>query len=155
MAASWIVLSLFAAIPVMAWEGTVTRVLDGDSIRIRLGNELVTIRLYGIDSPEYGQAFWREAKEATTTLLLGKKVMVEPLETDRFGRVVALVQVRGILANSELVRRGLAWVFPHYCKAQPFCRELENLEQGARSQKLGLWREQQPMPPWVWKHPKP
>jgi micrococcal nuclease len=139
--------------PAIAWEGTVIRVLDGDSIRIRQGEEIVTVRLYGIDSPEYRQAFWRKAKDATNDLLVqGERVTVEPLDIDRYGRIVALVGSRGRSVNEELVRRGMTWVYPHYCKAQPLCRNLGELEQTARKQKLGLWRDRSPVPPWVWKH---
>jgi micrococcal nuclease len=138
----------------IAWEGTVTQVLDGDSLRVNQGCQIVTIRLYGIDTPEYGQAFWQEAKETTRDLVQGKHVTVEPLDTDRYGRVVALVGVRGRSVNGELVRLGMAWVYPHYCKAQPLCRSLEELERAARAQKLGIWKDSRPVPPWVWKHSK-
>jgi len=145
---------VFWGVPATAWEGTVTRVLDGDSIRVRQGEQLVTIRLYGVDSPEYGQACWQEAKDGTSDLVQGKMVTVEPVEMDQYGRIVALVGVRGLSVNGELVRRGLAWVYPHYCKAQPLCRGLEELEQAARTGKRGIWRERRPVPPWVWKHGK-
>jgi endonuclease YncB( thermonuclease family) len=59
--------------------------------------------------------------------------------------MVALVRKQGGLLNSELVRNGLAWVYPRYCHAQPLCTELELLERGARRQRLGLWREKAPM----------
>jgi endonuclease YncB( thermonuclease family) len=140
--------------PAIAWEGTVTRVLDGDSLRVNQSGQIVTVRLYGIDSPEFGQAFWRAAKDATSHLVQGKKVTVEPFDTDRYGRIVAQVGVRGRSVNGELIRLGMAWVYPRYCKAQPFCRNLEKLEQAARVQKLGIWKDRNPMPPWVWKHSK-
>jgi micrococcal nuclease len=147
----FLLIVLWAA-PATAWEGTVTRVLDGDSIRAKRGEQIVTIRLYGIDCPEYGQAFWREAKDVTSGLVQGKNITVEPLDTDRYGRVVALVGSRGRSVNEELVRRGMAWVHPYYCKAQPLCRSLEELEQAARARKFGLWQDSRPVPPWVWKH---
>jgi len=140
--------------PAIAWEGTVTRVLDGDSLRVNQGGQIVTVRLYGIDSPEYGQPFWRAAKDATSYLVQGKNVTIEPFDTDRYGRIVALVGVRGRSVNGELVRLGMAWVYPHYCKAQPLCLNLEELEQAARAQELGIWKDRNPVPPWVWKHSK-
>ncbi|MCL2458306.1 MAG: thermonuclease family protein [Desulfobulbus sp.] len=136
------------------WEGVVTRVLDGDSFRIKRGNQLVTIRLYGIDSPEYGQTFWREAKEGASALLLGKQVMVESMATDQYGRTVALVGFRGQLINAEMVGRGLAWVYRRYCTAQPLCNRLYALEENAKTGRLGIWREPRPVPPWMWKSGK-
>jgi len=139
---------------VVVWEGVVTRVIDGDSLRIKRGNKPVTIRLYGIDSPEYGQAGWREAKERASALVLGKKVRVESVTTDQYGRTVALVSYRGQLINAEMVGRGQAWVYRRYCTAQPLCARLDALEGVARSGRLGIWREPRPVPPWEWRRGK-
>ena len=149
-----ILLLVLWAAPAIGWEGTVVRVLDGDSLRVRQGGRIVTIRLYGIDCPEYGQKFWREAKATASDLVRGKNVTVEPLDTDRYGRIVAVVGSRDRSVNKELVRRGMAWVYPRYCKAQPLCRGFEEMEKAARARKLGLWRDGRPVPPWVWKHGK-
>lgn len=146
---------LFWSTSAVAWEGTVVRVADGDTFQVRQGEQLVTIRLYGIDCPEHGQPFWREAKNEIGRLIQGKKVSVQPVEIDQYGRVVALVWIRGQLVNGDMVRRGLAWVYSHYCKSQPLCRDLDAMQQAARDAKLGLWSQSAPMPPWVWKHGKP
>jgi micrococcal nuclease len=142
------------AVPAIGWEGKVVRVLDGDSLRVRQGGRIVTLRLYGIDCPEYGQNFWRESKDAAEDMLRGKKVTVEPMDTDRYGRIVALVGSEGRLVNRELVRRGMAWVYPRFCTAQPLCRDFKKLEQAARARKIGLWRDDRPVPPWIWKRGK-
>jgi len=139
---------------VVVWEGVVTRVIDGDSLRIKRGKKPVTIRLYGIDSPEYGQPYWREAKERASALVLGKTVRVEPMATDQYGRTVALVSYRGQLINAEMVGRGLAWVYRRYCTTQPLCARFDALEEVARASRLGVWREQRPVPPWEWRHRK-
>jgi Micrococcal nuclease (thermonuclease) homologs len=136
------------------WEGVVTRVIDGDSLRIKRGARLVHVRLYGIDSPEYGQPCWREARDGAKALTLGKKVRVESMDQDRYGRTVALVSYRGQLINAEMVGRGLAWVYHRYCTFQPLCGRLDALEETARSRRAGIWREQRPVPPWKWRHGK-
>lgn len=137
--------------PAHAWEGSVTRVLDGDSLEVQKTGQIYSIRLYGIDSPEYGQPCWREAKRLTRSLVLGETVTIDPMDADRYGRIVALVRKQGQLINSELVRNGLAWVYSRYCRAQPLCSDMKVLEQNARNQGLGLWREREPLPPWSWK----
>jgi endonuclease YncB( thermonuclease family) len=134
-----------------AWEGRVTRVLDGDSLRIRHGAQVETIRLYGIDCPEYGQPGWQEAKNMTSALVRDQNVIVAPVDTDRYGRTVAVVAMRGRVLNTELVQTGMAWLYPQYCRTPSLCEEWETLEQRARQQRLGLWRERHPVPPWVWK----
>jgi len=136
------------------WEGVVTRVIDGDSLRIRQGNQVVTVRLYGIDSPEHGQPYWRKARNAASDLVIGKTVRVETVTTDQYGRTVALVDFRGQLLNAEMVGRGLAWVYRHYCTSQPLCGRLDALEELARSGRRGLWQDQRPTPPWIWRHGK-
>lgn len=134
-----------------AWEGKVIGTPDGDSLRIKKGGQVSEVRLYGIDSPEYGQSCWQEAKALAKGLVMGKNVMVEPMDTDQYGRVVALVHYQGRIINRELVRNGMAWVYPRYCQAQPLCREMKALEQAARRQGVGVWREKAPMPPWLWR----
>jgi endonuclease YncB( thermonuclease family) len=138
-------------LPAYGWEGYVTKVLDGDSLRVKKGSRVHEIRLYGIDSPEYGQLFWLEAKGLTRELVLGKIVNVKPMDTDQYGRIVALVWHQGQLVNSELVRAGLAWVYPRYCQTQSLCNDMKTKEDAAHKQGVGLWREKSPMAPWLWK----
>jgi len=147
-----IVLASSAGAQALAWEGTVTRVLDGDTILVRHQGETITIRLYGIDCPEYGQPYWQEAKGAVQDMVLGKKVRIESMDTDQYGRTVGLVGVRGGLVNAELVRQGMAWVYTRYCTQQSLCRSLRDIEDAARMNRVGLWRDRKPAPPWVWKH---
>lgn len=149
-----VLIYFLSCLSVFAWDGYVTKVLDGDSLRVRKGNRVYEIRIYGIDSPEYGQACWQEARALARVLVLGKRVTIESLDLDRYGRIVALVSNQGQLVNSELVRNGLAWVYPRYCQKQPLCSDMKSLEQAAKEQGLGLWREQSPMPPWLWKRLK-
>ncbi len=137
--------------PVFAWEGYVTKIKDGDSFNVRKGNRIYGVRLYGVDSPEYRQSCWREASGFTRSLIQGETVTIIPMDTDQYGRIVALVRIQGRLLNSELVRNGLAWVYPKYCHAQPLCREMRALEQSAQRQGLGLWRKRGPIPPWLWR----
>jgi len=145
-----IVLQL-SGLDVFAWEGTVTRVLDGDSLRVKTRSRVETIRLFGIDCPEHGQAGWAEAKRRATVLMTGKEVSIVPVDVDRYGRTVAVVKRPGLVVNAELVRTGMAWVHPFYCKSEPFCQELEQLERSARQLRLGVWRDERPVPPWKWK----
>ena len=134
-----------------AWEGIVVKVLDGDSIEIKRNGKVHTIRLYGIDTPEYKQAYSNKAKQFTKRLVNRQKVNVVEKDIDRYGRIVALVESRGQLVNRELVREGLAWYYPKYCLAQPLCGELKDLERKARNEGRGLWRDENPVSPMDWK----
>jgi endonuclease YncB( thermonuclease family) len=137
-----------------AYEAVVTHVLDGDSFRVRQGRQIQTIRLYGIDCPEYRQHGWRQAKQFTKRVLARQRLTIHPMDVDRYGRTVALVYVDGRLLNADLVSYGWAWLYRRYCHAQPLCREFNQLEQNARAGKKGIWQKKKPMPPWVWKRKK-
>ena len=127
----------FIVSPVFAWDGQVVKIIDGDSIQVRRNEKIYEIRLYGIDTPEYRQPYSNKAKQFTRKLAYQQWVQVEEMDVDRYGRVVALVTSRGKLVNRELVREGLAWYYPRYCRAQPLCRELDSLEKSARKRKKG------------------
>ncbi|HBI14440.1 MAG TPA: nuclease [Desulfobulbaceae bacterium] len=146
-----IVFLILAADRALGWEGVVVKVLDGDSLRVQREGRLVEIRLYGIDAPEYRQAYSNRARQRTRELLYRQTVAVEEKDVDRYGRIVALVSCQGLLINRELVRSGLAWHYSKYCRSQPLCRELAALEQGARSAGIGLWADPEPVAPWEWK----
>lgn len=142
---------MFAAGQAWAWEGVVSKVLDGDSIQVQRDGRTVEVRLYGIDTPEHRQAYSNKARQFTREMLYRKRVTVEEKDVDRYGRRVALVAWQGRLVNRELVRAGLAWHYPRYCRSQPLCGELAVLEQGARASRLGLWADPEPVAPWEWK----
>ena len=150
----WLGLALvlvLAARPALAWEGRVVAVPDGDSLTVERAGRTVKIRLYGIDSPEYRQPGWREARDFTRRLVDDRVVAIEPMDRDAYGRVVALVSQGGVLVNRELVRAGHAWQYPRYCRSRDLCTEMASLQDAARAERLGLWREPSPLPPWKWK----
>ena len=134
-----------------AWEGVVVKVLDGDSLKISRNGKIYEIRLYGIDAPEYRQAYSNKAKRFLKKLAFRQSAEVEQKDIDRYGRLVALVTVQGELVNKELVRSGLAWFYPKYCREQPLCSQMEYLEKEARRGHRGLWRDEDPVSPWEWK----
>ncbi len=137
--------------PALAWHGYVVKVLDGDSLRVKRGTKIYEVRLYGVDTPEYKQPYGGRAKRFTKSRTWKKTVTIEPMDVDRYGRIVALVKSRGRLVNRELVRDGLAWVYPKYCKSQPLCKDMQKDEERARKHRRGLWKEKKPIAPWEWK----
>ena len=140
-------------------KGKVVSVHDGDTLTL-FDNDLAftKIRLYGVDTPESRQTGGQAATNALRSLILFQQVEVTVVDKDRYGRSVALVALADkkdtkgdpLLVNEELVRQGHAWVYGQYCK-QPRCREWKRLESRAREQRLGLWRDNNPIPPWRWR----
>ena len=128
----------------------VTRVIDGDTIKVNIDGIIHKVRYIGIDTPELNderpkfRALAQEATKLNRELVEGKTIRLknDVSETDRYGRLLRYVYVDNILVNAELVRQGLAWAksYPPDTKYQDV---LEKAEAGARSDKIGLWREVQ------------
>ncbi|MEG6550213.1 thermonuclease family protein [Desulfocurvibacter africanus] len=96
----------------LAWEGYVIQVHDGDTITVMDPERgRVKIRLYGIDCPELDQP------GGSLAFMLMHRQMVEgeTVDVDRYGREVALVKVKGADVSTTLVQAGHAWVYERYC----------------------------------------
>ena len=151
---SFITLVFLLSLPVhiWAWSGEVVSITDGDTITVlnSKAQKNVKIWLYGIDTPEKGQAFGKKAKQFTSKMVFGKVVEIHRMDTDRYGRTVALVSVDKQLLNKELVKAGLAWVYDRYC-SEPICESWRNFQLRARMDKRGLWADPDRIPPWEYR----
>ncbi len=140
-------------------EGFCIGVKDGDTIKVRTVRGDLDIRLYGIDTPETqkrgkpGQPFGRQATNFTNKLVRKKHVVLDIVDTDRYGREIAIVHINNLILNKELVAHGYAWVYRKYCKAN-FCSDWLKLEAAARENKSGLWRDTNPINPAIWRKRK-
>jgi endonuclease YncB( thermonuclease family) len=133
------------------YTGKVTAVKDGDTIEMLVKGKKVRIRLFGIDSPEKGQAFGEKARQYTADLCFGKPVTAVQRNRDQYGRVVADVYLADrTFVNEALVRAGYAWHYKQFSKNEA----LAAAEKKAREGKLGLWRDRSPTPPWAWRKQK-
>jgi micrococcal nuclease len=129
-------------------DGTVTRVVDGDTIHVRLDGRDESVRYIGIDTPESVkpgtpvQCFARAASDANKRLVDGRRVrLVYDVERrDRYGRLLAYVHRGDLFVNAELVRQGFARPAtypPNVRHADRFAA----LAREAREAGRGLWRE--------------
>jgi micrococcal nuclease len=153
-----IVLFLAVAVVVLRpWEGElesgpasavvpVERVVDGDTIEVRLGRQVEDVRLIGVDTPETVkpdtpvQCFGPRASHFTKQQLEGRRVrLVFGVERrDVYGRLLAYVYLHGRFFNSTLIRRGLArslTIPPN----DRFAPRLRRLELAAARGGRGLW----------------
>lgn len=138
-----------AADPLPVLEAKVTRVNDGDSIEVDLDSGHARVRMSAIDTPEYDQPYGSQSSAALKAMLpVGTAVELEVVTQDQFRRMVAVVwMVNGdqrTNINEAMLRQGHAWAYRRYMKDPKFC----DLEQEARSKKLGLWA--QPVSEWVY-----
>jgi micrococcal nuclease len=126
----------------------VLRVVDGDTIRVRLDGRTERVRYIGIDTPESVkpgtavQCFAKRASAANAALVAGRSVrlVADVEERDRYGRLLAYVyrEPDGAFVNARLVRDGYArtlTIAPNVAHA----RELADLARAARREHRGLW----------------
>ncbi|TVZ60045.1 endonuclease YncB(thermonuclease family) [Flavobacteriaceae bacterium MAR_2010_105] len=132
--------------------GKVISITDGDTFKLLLNDSTVQrIRIANIDCPEKKQPYSQRAKQFTSNAIFGKKVNVEVLNIDRYGRLIGIVVYDNAFnLNHELVKQGLAW---HYVKYSNDTT-LQRLEDNAKMTKLGLWQDPNAIPPWDWRNQK-
>jgi len=153
--AAVVLLAVFACDALAATlAGRVVGVSDGDTVTVLTAeNRQFKIRLSGIDAPEKKQPFGAHAKETLARQLFGQPVVVEWSRTDRYGRIVGKIEVDGVDANLEQIREGSAWVYTQYLRELPVedRRLYLEAERQAKSERRGLWRDNDPEPPWQWR----
>ncbi len=135
---------LFAAGPVIELKGKVVHISDGDTIRLLVGRDAVTIRLEGIDAPEFGQPFGTTSKHALRDLVDQKEVVVRTTGKDRYNRTLGVVFAGDVNVNAKIVEDGWAW---HY-KVYNNDPALAKLEIAARAARRGLWADRNALAPW-------
>jgi len=128
--------------------GKVTSVIDGNTFEMLADdNESYKVMLYGIDCPELGQEFGDQAKKFLEKMILDKKVNVTIQGKDRWGNRLGIVLMeRTIDPRYDLLEAGLAWT----AERDPI-QELEAIKEKARAKGKGLWKEQDPTPPWIYR----
>ncbi len=130
------------------FAGKVVGVHDGDSFTILHGGNAEKVRVNGIDCPEIGQPFGKNARQYASGLIFGRVVTVIVFGRDRYGRTIGDARLAdGRMLSREMVRAGLAWQYRKHSKD----RVLAALEANARSSKRGLWADANPVAPWNWR----
>ncbi|HET7364158.1 MAG TPA: thermonuclease family protein [Burkholderiales bacterium] len=141
-------LSLFAAQTALAdtLAGTVVKVIDGDTLVIAdAAKKRHVVRLAEIDAPERNQRYWVEASRSLAELCYRKGATVDWTERDRRRRYIGYVTCEGKDANAEQLKRGMAWASPRATKPTSPLYELETY---ARLRRIGLWADDNAVPPW-------
>ncbi len=101
-------------------EVELVEVVDGDTIKVKDGNEVFTVRLLYVDTPEYTKEIEEYGFEATQMLKTiindGDKLYLEydGSKYDKYERVLAWVWTDDILTQEILVKNGLVEDFYDY-----------------------------------------
>jgi len=131
-------------------EGVVVRVVDGDTLTLRVGPVSHRVRLAQIDAPERAQPWSRRARRALDEIAAGRRARVEVVDIDDYGRLVGEVFVDGVHVNREMVRRGHAWAYTRYARSTAILEDQDEAREAGR----GLWSlpPSERQPPWEWRH---
>jgi micrococcal nuclease len=133
------------SLPVLT--GRVIRIIDGDTLDVALSSGPIRVRMQGVDAPEQNQSGGRKAADWLRKRLAHQTVELEPVSQDRYGRMVAVINLSDRNINLELVKSGWAWAYRRYLRRedQPFCVA----ESQARQARRGVWATELPASaPW-------
>ena len=122
----------------------VERIIDGDTIKLVDGR---TVRYIGIDTPETRhptkgvECFGKEASQHNRGLVEGQLVELEKdvSETDRYGRQLRYVWLKGQMINQQLVAEGYAHA-SSYLPDVKYQALLDEAERQATAGQKGLWQ---------------
>jgi micrococcal nuclease len=127
--------------------GTVTRVVDGDTLEVQFNGKQEDVRLLLIDTPETVhpnkpvQKFGPEASQfVKETLTTGKEVRIQvgDEERDKYGRLLAYVFIDGETIQEKLLRKGLAKTAYLYNDLS-MLDEFHKAQDEAIAKKVGIW----------------
>lgn len=136
-------------------EAYVTKIIDGDTIWVKIEDEEFKVRFIGIDCPEYTkeiEPYGKEATEFTTDKLLNKTIYLQKDITnkDKYDRLLRYVWTENVaeltdenisnyLFNYTLVHEGLAE--SKYYKPNVTLQDmLDEAQNYAKENNKGMWQ---------------
>ena len=146
----------------------VVGVIDGDTITcLTEQKEQIKVKLYQIDAPEAGQAYWKESKKQLIDVIDNSQILIiknegannqeQTLGTFYLKIEAPCFTTAGIETRSNcyvyfnineyMVRKGFAWYYPF----DGDNLEYQQAEKKAREAKRGLWVNKHAMPPWEYR----
>lgn len=127
------------------WQGTVTRVSDGDTVWVRpaAGGKPLKVRIDGIDAPEICQDHGRAARKALAARVLGHRLGVLARGQDDYGRTIAALELDGEDVAAWMVSQGHAWSYGFGRAGGPYAA----LQVQARAASRGLFADRRALEP--------
>ncbi|MBI5238381.1 MAG: thermonuclease family protein [Deltaproteobacteria bacterium] len=122
-----------------ARDSYVDEVIDGDTVSVTGGER---VRYIGVDTPEAGEPFYKEAKKRNGELVRGRKIRLAVCEKepkDRYGRTLATVYADGELVSAVLLREGMGRTLIIPPCGIDKAGELKAAEKEAMSARRGMW----------------
>ena len=121
--------------------GQVIRVIDGDTIEVRIDGTDYMVRYIGIDTPEKDNNFGVYASNKNSELVSWKWVTLvkDVSETDQYDRLLRYVFVGDQFVNYELVVQGFAHA-EDYSPDSACKNTFSDAQNQARSSEVGIWK---------------
>ena len=130
-------------------KAVVVRVVDGDTLQVRIGGRQETVRLIGVDTPETVKpgapvdCFGPEASAYTKSVLKpGTEVRLErDVEArDKYNRLLAYVYIAegNVFFNEDLLKAGFA-VSMRFPPNTAFAEHFDAVVAEAKDSGVGLW----------------
>jgi micrococcal nuclease len=129
------------------YEGTIIRVIDGDTYIFLTKTGSFTVRMLGIDAPERDQPFSRESAEFLSKYL-NNDAVTKVNGTDKDDNAVGTLYINGRDINLLSIRGGFSWHYKRYSSDKDYAAA----EEYAQENKLKIWSLPNPIPPWTWRH---
>jgi endonuclease YncB( thermonuclease family) len=123
-------------------DATITEVIDGDTLTVKIGETTETIQLVGVVAPQEGECFFKEATDHAKQFLLNQPVKLgkdEKLDRDAQGRLLRSVwfQKGEMLFNEIVLEFGYALMSPEKHLLQA---DFEQVQKRAQEKPDGLWK---------------
>jgi endonuclease YncB( thermonuclease family) len=132
-------------------EGKVTLVYDGDTVSVETKDrKIYSIWLKGVDAPESKQDYGKKSRKKLAEMIEGKDVKVVIYKKGLYDRYIGIVYLDGQDVGLKQIEDGMAWHYKQYEYEQTMeeRKKYAQAQQKAQSEKIGLWEDKNPTPPW-------
>jgi endonuclease YncB( thermonuclease family) len=128
-------------------------IADGDSLTLLVGHQQYTIRIAAIDAPERNQAWGDRSKTNLSRLTLNQAAVADCSRLDQWGHHVCKLTVNNVDIGLEQINGGMAWWLRKDANKQTAEDQTAygSAELMAKLKRLGLWRDTNPVPPWIFR----
>lgn len=130
---------LFSYRPIYVYK--CIKVIDGDTVIVSRSGRKYRVRLAFVDAPESSQTSFDDipiglkSTEFLKSLILNKKIKVEFLSTDLYGRKIGRIYKGTLSINQIMVENGHALFYDKKTKEEYILAEYR-----AKVKRLGVWR---------------
>ena len=129
-------------------EIKIVRVIDGDTVLAESRGTEIKIRLSEIDAPEMNQPYGTNSKKCLSELIReSSSLKFKSDGQDNYGRSLGWLVTDDKNLNYEMIKEGCAWVYDRYV----INKTIYSFQNGARLKNLGLWKQNNPIAPWIWR----